>query len=116
MASAFNDCTSLTTLFPMDTRKVENFYETWRNCCALEQFPFISMKATNTAERTFSGVTLPPGVWDAILMDADGHLPAPIGANRRLDGGQSVLLSTMGQQAKLNLINAGQWSVSDATE
>jgi hypothetical protein len=114
MASTFFDCGSLTSMPTLDTSRVTNFYRTWRDCTALSRFPVIDMSSATSAAETFVGVTLPIGVWDAILVHLDTNLGAPTGSSI-LHGGNSVLSMNSGLAAKISINAGGAWTVVDAT-
>jgi hypothetical protein len=114
MASTFFDCGSLTSMPTLDTSRVTNFYRTWRDCTALSRFPVIDMSSATSAAETFVGVTLPAGVWDAILVHLDANLGAPTGSSI-LHGGNSVLSMNSGVAAKISINAGGAWTVVDAT-
>jgi hypothetical protein len=114
MSSTFLNCSSLTSMPTLDTSLVTNFYRTWRGCTGLSSFPVIDMSSVTIASETFIEMTLPAGVWDAILVHLEANIQAPTGL-AILDGGSSVLSTAAGMAAKVNLNTAGEWTVLDGT-
>jgi len=108
--SAWQNCTSLTSFPDIDCAAGLDFSDAWGTCTSLTAFATLNLGSMQNGAQCFTGVTLSPASYSALLNDLAAHNS---GTHIVFDGGLSTYNSDAISARNTQLIDTRSWTITD---